>query len=180
MNIGSILRQKRKERKLILKIVAERASISEGFLSQVENDVNSPSVYTLVKICNAIGIEAGDVLNQAKQMERLIVIRKSEWKDVELPHTGFITQRFFPPENRNIIDSGVLVLEPGKSIPARKNIKNGQEVLCVLKGKVELVHSDQTVTLSEGDSIHYYSTPEKEMITNKNKGLSVVLWIGTI
>ena len=86
MNIGSILRQKRKERKLILKIVAERASISEGFLSQVENDVNSPSVYTLVKICNAIGIEAGDVLNQAKQMERLIVIRKSEWKDVELPH----------------------------------------------------------------------------------------------
>ena len=84
-------------------------------------------------------------------------------------HTGFITQRFFPPENRNIIDSGVLVLEPGKSIPARKNIKNGQEVLCVLKGKVELVHSDQTVTLFEGDSIHYYSTPEKEMITNKNE-----------
>ena len=78
MNIGSILRQKRKERKLILKTVAEKAGISEGFLSQVENEVNSPSVYTLVKICNAIGIEAGDVLNQAKQMERLIVIRKSE------------------------------------------------------------------------------------------------------
>jgi transcriptional regulator with XRE-family HTH domain len=180
MNIGSILRQKRKEQKLILKTVAEKAGISEGFLSQVENDVNSPSVDTLIKICNAIGIEAGDVLNQANQQERLIVIRKSEWKDVELPHTGFVTQRFFPPENRKVIDSAVLVLEPGKSIPGRKNFKNSQEVLCVLKGIVELVLSDQTLTLSEGDSIHYYSTPEKQMITNKSKRLSVVLWVGTI
>jgi transcriptional regulator with XRE-family HTH domain len=180
MHIGSILRQERKERKLILKTVAEKAGISEGFLSQVENDVNSPSVYTLVKICNAIGIEAGDVLNQAKQMERLVVIRKSEWKDVELPHTGFVTRRFFPPENRKVIDSAVLVLKAGKSIPARKNIKNGQEVLCVLKGTVELMHSDQTVALTEGDSLHYYSTPEKQMITNKSKGFSVVLWVGTI
>ena len=84
MHIGSIIRQKRKERQFILKTVAEKAGISEGFLSQVENDVNSPSVDTLIKICNAIGIEAGDVLNQAKQQDTLIVIRKSEWKDVEL------------------------------------------------------------------------------------------------
>jgi transcriptional regulator with XRE-family HTH domain len=180
MNIGLILRQKRKEQRLTLKVVAEKAGISEGFLSQVENDVNSPSVYTLVKICNAMGIEAGDLLNHAKQLDRLIVIRKSEWKDAELPHTGFITRRFFPPENRNVIDSAVLVIEPGKSIPVRKNIKNGQEVLCVLKGLVELVHDDQTLTLSEGDSVHYYSTPENQKITNSCKKLSVVLWVGTI
>jgi transcriptional regulator with XRE-family HTH domain len=180
MNIGSILRQKRKELKLTLKTVAEKAGISDGFLSQVENDVNSPSVYTLVKICDAMGIEAGDVLNQAKQLERLIVIRKSEWKDVDLPHTGFVTQRFFPPEYRSVIDSAVLVLEPGKSIPARKNIKNSQEVLSVLKGSIELVYNHDIITLQEGDSVHYYSTLEKQMITNKSKGLSVVLWIGTI
>lgn len=180
MNIGSILRQKRKEQRLTLKAVAERAGISEGFLSQVENDVNSPSVYTLVKICNAIGIEAGDVLNQAKQMDRLVIIRKPECEDVELPHTGFATRRFFPPENRNIIDSAVLVIEPGRSIPARKNIKNSQEVLCVIKGAVELVYNDETHILQEGDSVHYYSSPEQQMITNKNEGLSIVLWIGTI
>ena len=42
MNIGTLLRKYRKEQKLTLKVVAEKASISEGFLSQVENDVNSP------------------------------------------------------------------------------------------------------------------------------------------
>ena len=73
MNIGSILRQKRKELKLTLKAVAEKASISEGFLSQVENDVSSPSVDTLFKICAAMEIEAGDVLNLAKKQEGLIL-----------------------------------------------------------------------------------------------------------
>lgn len=180
MNIGSILRQKRKERKLTLKIVAEKAGISEGFLSQVENDVSSPSVDTLMKICASMEIEAGDVLSRAKQQEELIVIRKSEWKDVELPHSGFVTRRFFPPENRKVIDSAVLVIEPGKSIPTRKNIKNSQEVLCVLKGSIELVHNDKTFIVSEGDSVHYYSTPAKEKITNKTPRLAVVLWVGTI
>ena len=59
MNIGTLIRRCRKERKLTLKIVAEKASISEGFLSQVENNVNSPSVDTLIRICNAIGVNAG-------------------------------------------------------------------------------------------------------------------------
>lgn len=180
MNIGSILRQKRKGLKLTLKAVSERAGISEGFLSQIENDVSSPSVDTLVRICAAMGMEAGDVLNLAKKQDALIVIRRSEWKDVELPHTGFVTMRFFPPESRKVIDSAVLVIEPGKSLPTRKNVKSSQEVLCVLKGSMELVHSGETFTLHEGDSVHYYSTPEKELITNRSKRRSVVLWVGTI
>jgi transcriptional regulator with XRE-family HTH domain len=179
MNLGAILRQKRKEKKLTLKMVSERAGISEGFLSQVENDVNSPSVDTLVKICGSIGIEAGDVLNQVSKMEKFVVIRKTEWKDVELPTSGFITRRFYPPENRSVIDSSVLVLETGRQIPVRKNIKNSQEVLTVLKGAVELVLGDNSLTLSQGDSVHYWSVPDRQMITNRAKDLAVVLWVGT-
>ena len=119
MNLGPLIRRHRKERKLTLKAVAEKAGISEGFMSQVENNVKSPSVDTLMKICNAIGVNAGDVLNQMRNQERLAVIRKQEWDDVDLPHTGFITRRFFPPENRTVIDSAILVLMPNKSIPVR-------------------------------------------------------------
>ena len=87
MNLGSLIRRHRKENKLTLKAVAEKAGISEGFLSQVENNVNSPSVETLVNICNGIGINAGDLLNQIENQDKLIVIRKGEWEDIDLPHT---------------------------------------------------------------------------------------------
>jgi transcriptional regulator with XRE-family HTH domain len=180
MNIGTLLRRYRKEKKLTLKTVAEKASISEGFLSQVENDVNSPSVDTLIRICKAIDVNAGDLISQVSKQEKIVLIRKSEWDDIELPHTGFVTRRFFPPENRSVIDSAVLVLKPRKSIPARKNQKNGQEVLCVLKGSIELVHNSETFLMNEGDSVHFLSNPENQKITNTSATTTFVLWVGTL
>lgn len=180
MNIGTLIRRARKDQKLTLKVVAEKALISEGFLSQVENDVNSPSVDTLVRICNALGIDAGDLLTQAGKQEKIIIIRKSEWEDIELSHTGFVTRRFFPPEDRIVIDSSVLAIEPGKSIPVRKNIKNGQELLCVLKGSVELMVSNETHPLDAGDSVHFWSNPTSQKITNSSSAISFVLWVGTL
>ncbi|MEE4240156.1 MAG: helix-turn-helix domain-containing protein [Desulfopila sp.] len=180
MNIGTLIRKHRKEKKMTLRTVAEQASISEGFLSQVENDVNSPSVDTLIRICRALDVDAGELLSQADKREKLIIIRKSDWDDMDLSHTGFVTRRFFPPDDRTVIDSSILVIEPGKSIPVRKNIKNGQEVLCILKGSVELTLSEEKYILTEGDSVHFRSNPESQKITSRNKQKSFVLWVGTL
>ncbi len=180
MNIGTLIRKCRKERKLTLKVVAERASISEGFLSQVENAVNSPSVDTLIRICNAIGVDAGDLISQVSKRNDIVLIRKSDWDEIDFSHTGFVTRRFFSPEYRTVIDSAILVVEPGKSIPARKNVKNGQEVLCILKGAIDLMLNNQTYTLLEGDCVHYFSNRESEKITNTGATTSFVLWVGTM
>lgn len=180
MNLGSIIRKNRKELKLTMKEVAERAKISEGFLSQIENNVNTPSVDTLMNICNAIGINAGDVLNQVKNREKFVVIRKSDWGDIDIPHSGFATKRFLSPDDRTVIDTAVLVIKEGKTIPVRKNIRNGQEMLCVLRGKVELELGDDRILLSEGDATHYWSNPAKQMIIGKSKTDAVVAWTGTL
>ena len=180
MNIGTILRRNRKTKKLTLKSVAERSGISEGFLSQIENNVNSPSVSTLMQICSALGIAAGDVIKEAENQEKLVLIKKSEWDDADMPRSGFITRRFLAPENRSVIDSSLLVLEQGKTIPVRKDIRNGQEVLSVLRGSVVLVHGEQTVILCAGDSAHFWSNPEKQMITNSGKEAAIIIWVGTL
>lgn len=163
-----------------MKVVAERAAISEGFLSQVENNVNSPSVDTLIRICSALGVNAGDLISQASKREKKVLVRKAEWDEIDLSHTGFVTRRFFPPEHRTVIDSSILVIEPGKSIPVRKNIKKSQEVLCVLKGSIELQFGDETLIMAEGDSVHFWSEPEKQQISNSSSENSIILWVGTV
>ena len=60
------------------------------------------------------------------------------------------------------------------------HIKNSQEVLCVLRGSVELIHGDERITLSEGDAVHYWSVPEKQLVTGRSKGRAAVLWVGTL
>ena len=120
----------------------------------------------------------------ANSKEDHILIRRSDWQDVEIPHTGFATKRFFPPEDRRIIDSAILVLEPGKSIPSRKNIKNGQELVSVLKGGATLALGEKTYELSQGDSVHFHSprdsNRDQQKITNNTKQPSYILWIGTL
>lgn len=180
MNLGAVLRRERKKRKLTLKVVSEKAGISQGFLSQIENDVSSPSVDTLVNLCSAIGVEAGDIIEQAKKQERLVIIRRSDWEDVDFPPSGFVTRRFISPENRRVIDSSVLAIQPGGGIPVRKNIRNGQETLCVLEGSIELVQGDDTVELHQGDAVHFWSIPERQKIANTSESVAVVFWVGTL
>jgi transcriptional regulator with XRE-family HTH domain len=180
MNLGFLIRQYRKKQNLTLKIVSQKAGISEGFLSQVENNVNSPSVETLMKICGALGVNAGDILNQTVSQERVVIIKKEDWKSIDVPHTGFATHRFCSPENKSVIDSALLIIEPDKNIPVRKGIKNQQEVLCVFKGTLELTHSAGVFVLSEGDAVHLWSDNGKQKVTNIGKESAVALWVGTL
>ena len=180
MNLGILLRSHRKKKGLTLKVVAERAGVSEGFLSQVENCVKSPSVDTLMVICDAMGVEAGALLTQLKKQDRLFVIHRQEWEEVDLPHTGFATRRFCPPEARANIDSALLFMEPGSSLPVRKNIKNGQEILCMLQGSITLEYGEQTMILNQGDSVHLWCDIHQQSVTNNGHQRAVVLWVGTM
>ncbi len=118
--------------------------------------------------------------NLCYKQEKIIIIKKSEWDDIDLSHTGIATRRFFPPDDRTLIDSSILVIDPGKSIPVRKNIKNGQELLCVLKGSVELMLSNEKHALAEGDSVHFWANPINQKITNISADICFVLWVGTL
>ena len=160
--------------------MAEKAGVSEGFMSQVENSVKSPSVDTLIGICDALGVNVGDLLNRLQNKERIFVLRRNEWDEVDFPHTGFTTRRFCAPEDRAVLDSAVLFLKPKASLPVRKDIKNGQEVLCVLQGALELVYGDRKLVMEKGDTAHFWSDPERQSITNNSDSLTVVFWVGTL
>ncbi len=180
MNLGSLLRRRRKEKGFTLKELAQKAGLSEGFLSQVENNVKAPSVPNLVKVCDALGAEMGPLFDELKNQQNMFLFRKKEWSEVDVPHTGFATRRFCPPEVRNLIDSAVIILEHGKSIPVRKDIKNGQEVLCLLQGSLELEHGNEKMTMTAGDSVHLWTDPQQQAITNTGDTTAVLLWVGTL
>ena len=90
-------------------------------------------------------MEAGDLISQASKQENIVLIKKSEWDDIELSHTGFVTRTFFPPEYRSVIDSAVLVFKPGKSIPAQKKPQKRPGGSLCIEGIGGVVHNDEDV-----------------------------------
>ena len=55
MKIGTKLKELRVQKGLTQEELADRAELSKGFISQVERDLTSPSIATLVDILQCLG-----------------------------------------------------------------------------------------------------------------------------
>ena len=61
--------QLRKERSFTLEQLAYQSGISKGGLSEIERNLKEPRVYTILKICNALGITMQEFFDLPKLEE---------------------------------------------------------------------------------------------------------------
>ena len=90
MKLGQKIRQLREEKGLSLNGLAEEASISKAYLSQLENDVSKqPSAEILLKIASALRITIADLLDQP------VRVYAEDFEDEDIPHVlrEFIDKR---------------------------------------------------------------------------------------
>ena len=60
MNIGNKLKELRVQKGLTQEELADRAELSKGFISQLERDLTSPSIATLVDILQVLGTDLNE------------------------------------------------------------------------------------------------------------------------
>lgn len=63
-NIGKYLLEKRKEKNLTLKEVANTIGLTAGYISRIERGSSTPSKDVLKKICNIYEIDYNDVIDE--------------------------------------------------------------------------------------------------------------------
>ena len=60
--LGNRIAQFRKKRKITQEKLAEKAEISNNYLSNIENNHSIPSLETVIKLCNALDITPNELL----------------------------------------------------------------------------------------------------------------------
>lgn len=68
-NLGDFIRERRKAAEYSLRDLAERAKVSNPYLSQIERGLHTPSVRVLKAIASALNISAETLLVQAGLLE---------------------------------------------------------------------------------------------------------------
>ncbi len=63
MDIGTKLKELRVLKGLTQEELADRAELSKGFISQLERDLTSPSIATLLDILQCLGTSVGEFFN---------------------------------------------------------------------------------------------------------------------
>src|SRR5690554_6792905 len=87
MNIGEKIKELRIYNGLTQQELADRCELSKGFISQVERDLTSPSIATLMDILESLGTNIRDFFNE--QVEEKIVFNKDDifsYENEELNH----------------------------------------------------------------------------------------------
>jgi transcriptional regulator with XRE-family HTH domain len=65
--VASVLKEEREKRDLSLKMLAEKSGVSRQTISYVEQEVQSPSLDTLLRITSALGVDLAKIIARAQK-----------------------------------------------------------------------------------------------------------------
>ena len=174
VDVGERLRVIRSRRRQTLREVAERAGLSESFLSQVERGRASASVASLRRIADALGIAVSDLFQPA-EASRPRVLRRDDRPSLAFGVLG--RKLLLTPNPLHHLEVFVGELDPEGSTGAEQYAHgDSEELFVVIRGTVQLELGDDVFELETGDSIDYRSAVPHR-ISNLGDDVAEVMWI---
>lgn len=167
--LGERLRRSRRASGMSLAALAAAAGVSKGFLSQLENGRTQASVVTLMRIAEAAGTSAAELLAQPAGP-----IRSAEAPSIHFGGVG-ATDRLLTPVGL----SGFQVLrarvEPGGRSKYGLVEAPESHFVYVLAGELTITVDDVTHRISPDESLSF-TTPAHYGWVNHSDEAAVVLW----
>ncbi|KKB34103.1 helix-turn-helix domain-containing protein [Bacillus thermotolerans] len=154
-DIGTLIKNLRKSKKMTLKEVSEKTDLSISFLSQVERSLCSITLQSLHKISEALGVSPSYFFPDTIQMDNNL-IRRGNHKQPE-HQTSFIYSDLSGDVTDPLFVPRLVTLLPGDKRETPFSHK-GQEFIYVLDGTLTIILDNTEYDLYPGDSIHMEST----------------------
>jgi transcriptional regulator with XRE-family HTH domain len=141
-SLGEAIRRLRERQRMSLRALAEKASFSPSFISQVENSQASPSISSMERIALALGVSLGEFFQWAEtKAPRIVRVGErhgltSEWSKAKIEALG-------PSGIKNKLEAVMVTLLPGGTSAKNPTPQPREEFAVVFSGTV-------TLTLGEG------------------------------
>ena len=141
--------------------LAERSGCDAALIRRIEAGELSPSLAPLIKIARALGVRLGTLLDDATGLGPVISRRDQAAGATRLRSletgAGAGTLDFFslaPGKSARHMEPFLVTVHPGAGAPSTHE---GEELLYVLEGSIEVAYGKDVHALSAGDSIYYDS-----------------------
>ena len=173
MEIGAKLKELRVLKGLTQEELADRAELSKGFISQLERDLTSPSIATLMDILQCLGTSIGEFFNETP--EEQIVFGKAVYFEKEDTEYQNAIKWIIPNAQKNTMEPILLTLAAGGSTYP-DNPHEGEEFGYLLSGAVSIHLGNKIYKAKKGESF-YYTADQKHYLTSKS-GASLI-WVSS-
>ena len=160
MELGIKIKRLRLQKNLTQEELADRCELTKGYISQLENELTSPSITTLEDILNALGTTFAEFFRDEKE-EKVAPTHKIEW--------------LVPNAQKNEMEPILVTIEPHSAL--EEDVPHeGEEFGYVLKGSVTLHLGKSAYNVKKGE-VFYYSSERPHRLENRTNEKVVVLWV---
>ena len=173
MDIGKKIKELRVAKGLTQEELADRAELSKGFISQLERDLTSPSIATLMDILQCLGTSIGEFFNETP--EEQIVFGKTDYFEKHDQELKNEIKWIIPNAQKNMMEPILLTLEPGgETYP--DNPHEGEEFGYVLQGNISIHIGSKTYKAKKGESFYFVSDKKHYL---SSKAGAVLIWVSS-
>lgn len=171
--IGEKLKSLRIKMGLTQEELADRAELSKGFISQLERDLTSPSIATLMDILECLGTDLKDFFST--NANEKIVFKTDDYFEREHEEQGYKIEWIVPNAQKNSMEPIILNLKANGTSP--KYYPSESEIFgYVLKGKVTLTIGEKTMQIKSGESF-YHKANDTYYIENNSKSDAKIMYV---
>lgn len=175
MKIGHKLKELRSAKGLTQEELADRAELSKGFISQLERDIASPSIATLVDILQCLGTDLKSFFSDDND-EQIVFKDQDYFEKIDSDLNNKI-EWIIPNAQKNMMEPIRLTIEPGGSTyPDMPH--EGEEFGYVLQGSITIHLGNKTYKAKRGESF-YFTAKTEHYITANNKTGATLIWVST-
>jgi len=160
VRLGPRIRELRQQRGMTLRHLADKSGLSTALLSKVENNAVSPTIPTLWRICEGLGVRVGYFFQEGGQESRDYVVTRKDKRPVvfrEGSKHGYLYESLAFGKLDHAMEPFVVTVAPGERRGGKLFSHAGDELVYVLEGRVEFILGEFSFVLEEGDSAYFNS-----------------------
>ena len=152
---GSHIRAIRRQRGMTLDELASACGLDKGHLSRVERGEKGPSVATLVQLAQALKVKVAHLVGETTLDSAISVVRAKERKRLfGTVSAGSAQYDVLSAGTRRSMES--FIVYPAARHRDHQLVEHqGEEMIFVLSGEIELQLVDRTIELKTGDCVHF-------------------------
>lgn len=175
MEIGNKIKELRIQKGLTQEELADRCELSKGFISQLERDLTSPSIATLIDMLQCLGTDLKDFFNDSPDEQ--ISFKESDYFEKIDEDLQNKIEWIIPNAQKNMMEPIRLTLAPGGSTYP-DNPHEGEEFGYILSGSIQLVLGKKTIKVKKGESFYFTPNTTHYIKANQKTG-AVLIWVST-
>ena len=174
LRVGARIRGLRLSHGLTQEELAGRSNLTKGFISQLERDLTSPSLESLLEILEALDTDIVRFFQGHE--ERRIAFGPADSRIAATYAEVSAFELMVPGTANRNMEPALVTMEAGESIYEYAHA--GEEFGYVLEGKVQITYGERRAKAKRGEWF-YFASDRNHRVANPYKKRARLLWVST-